>query len=803
MKKIILLIGFTLLSLSASHAQSLAGYKICINPGHGGHDSDDREIPLGNGVTFWESDGNLSKGLYLKSILENLGAKVIMSRVTNTTADDLPLSQIVAIANSNNVDYFHAIHSNATGTSTKANYTLILFQGRTTIPTYPDALTMANLLAEEIYRSNRTTRKMIAGDFDFYSTGQAYLGVFKGLNMPGTLSEGSFHDYMPEAWRLKNDSYLKNEAYAIARSFLKFFFGGEIKTGIAAGILRDELESVPASYYPISGTKDNFKPVNGVKVTLMPVGKTYTTDSYNNGYYFFDNVEPGNYKLLLESSVMKTDSMNIVVGSNQVVFADKAMILKPILDQPIIINYSPSNNSIGVSNITNVEVEFSIRMNTAETEKAITFSPAVAGSFKWENDYKKAIFTPTKSFIAGTKYSVTVGTAAKSYFGVSLAQESSFNFTTRSQLNLIYTYPTTNAIDISTSVLVSLKFDKGIDVTSLGGKILLTDGNGNNLDLSVKKLGNVDGIIEFEPYVLLENNSTYKVTIKEGIRDVEYVTLPKQTVVEFTTEKYYAYTGNVLDGFESAPVWQSPLLAPNTKGINSSQTSFVLSNLIKKYGNYSGRLDYGFSGTTGSVELAMVNPVTLGESSASEIGMWIYGDNSYNTFEYHFLRANEEKVQIDTLNWTGWKFKKIQLNKIPGSGTIKLKSIVVVQTAKGSLIGKLFFDDCIGNVITDVHSNSIVPSEYSLQQNYPNPFNPSTRIKYSVPVETSRSNAFQKVILQVFDILGREVATLVKEVKLPGSYEVEFNAYGLANGVYIYRLQAGNHTSSKKMILLK
>jgi hypothetical protein len=105
---------------------------------------------------------------------------------------------------------------------------------------------------------------------------------------------------------------------------------------------------------------------------------------------------------------------------------------------------------------------------------------------------------------------------------------------------------------------------------------------------------------------------------------------------------------------------------------------------------------------------------------------------------------------------------------------------------------------------------SELPAEFILQQNYPNPFNPSTRIRFSV-----RGSGFEGdgsglvvqgsrlVTLKVYDVLGHEVATLVNEVLLPGSYEVTFDAAGLASGVYIYRLTAGEFTASRRMMLLR
>jgi endo-1,4-beta-xylanase len=95
------------------------------------------------------------------------------------------------------------------------------------------------------------------------------------------------------------------------------------------------------------------------------------------------------------------------------------------------------------------------------------------------------------------------------------------------------------------------------------------------------------------------------------------------------------------------------------------------------------------------------------------------------------------------------------------------------------------------------------PSSFSLRQNFPNPFNPLTNIGYSVGVGSREPLAAAEVRLAVYDLLGREVAVLVNEKKAPGNYEVQFDASGLSSGVYFYRLTAGNHIESKKMLMVK
>ena len=100
-----------------------------------------------------------------------------------------------------------------------------------------------------------------------------------------------------------------------------------------------------------------------------------------------------------------------------------------------------------------------------------------------------------------------------------------------------------------------------------------------------------------------------------------------------------------------------------------------------------------------------------------------------------------------------------------------------------------------------IAENDIIPKFYSLSQNYPNPFNPVTTIKYSIP--TDLRYEYQDVRLIVYDILGREVATLVTENQKPANYEVDFDASELTSGIYFYQLNAEDYTETKKMILLK
>ena len=124
---------------------------------------------------------------------------------------------------------------------------------------------------------------------------------------------------------------------------------------------------------------------------------------------------------------------------------------------------------------------------------------------------------------------------------------------------------------------------------------------------------------------------------------------------------------------------------------------------------------------------------------------------------------------------------------------IKLNPDNTSQLFAGTGGGGLWVND---NVTGVEKIGDVIPSYFNLSQNYPNPFNPSTTISYQIPVPG-------KVTLKIYDILGREVTTLVNKEQKAGNYKVNFDASRLASGVYFYRIIAGDFVQTKKMILLR
>jgi photosystem II stability/assembly factor-like uncharacterized protein len=128
---------------------------------------------------------------------------------------------------------------------------------------------------------------------------------------------------------------------------------------------------------------------------------------------------------------------------------------------------------------------------------------------------------------------------------------------------------------------------------------------------------------------------------------------------------------------------------------------------------------------------------------------------------------------------------------------MSLFSIRFVSVNNGWAVGTGGTIIHFGSPSVDVDDpDNFTTNKFSLSQNYPNPFNPSTKIKFVIP-----NSLFVNLI--VYDVLGREVATLVSEEKLPGEYEVEFEGNNLSSGVYCYQMRAGDFTDTKKFVLLK
>ena len=322
MKKIYSIIAILVCIAFAASAADLGGKKFYVNPGHGGHDSDDRQIklPFSYIPDFWESEGNLERGFHLRDFFEANNAKVKMSRVTNTSDDDLALSTIASQSNSYG-GYFISLHTN--GANAKANYTVSFYKGTVTSnqqdskeaisPSKEMGLKVAechteNNLTETTYSTPRSLS-------DYAFNGWNY-GVLRTNNCPGYLVETWFHDYRPEALRLKSNTYNKILAWQILQATMLCPGGTGTFKGCIVGDIRDLTEPCGYTQY-VSYSRDKYLAVNGATVNLYDANNnlvdTYTTDDWHNGVFAFFELDAGNYTVEVKKQHYHTYTKEVTV----------------------------------------------------------------------------------------------------------------------------------------------------------------------------------------------------------------------------------------------------------------------------------------------------------------------------------------------------------------------------------------------------------------------------------------------------------------------------------------------------------
>lgn len=285
--------------------------RVFINPGHGGHDSDDRHIPTWviaarDTIHYYESNSNLTKALALEEILHNKGYETALSRKTNKTEDDLDLFEIVTLAANSGADVFLSLHSNATGTENRVNFPLALYRGWDDRAVAEGSHELSDMIMHFAKLNELTVwshKERSRGDWSFYPEWgyKVGLGVLRYNKLPGTLIEGSFHDYLPERERLLSDSYCWLDAWNYSLGLDEYFHNySKFKNGVIAGVIRWEDILRQDDDMRLYGD-DELKPLNGALLRLYTdrgvMVRAYTLDILDNGVFVFSNLPPMKYKI--------------------------------------------------------------------------------------------------------------------------------------------------------------------------------------------------------------------------------------------------------------------------------------------------------------------------------------------------------------------------------------------------------------------------------------------------------------------------------------------------------------------------
>lgn len=698
MKKQATFIALAMAGLMSASAAS-NGLKVYINPGHGGHDSDDRNVVIepykqGDPNGYWESNSNLEKGLALRDMLLEKGYDVEMSRVTNTTADDLPLSTIVRLANNSNADVFFSIHSNATGTSARRNFPLMLFRGYDDQPENAESKVLATILNNHLLENEVTywTSKSlnIRGDWSFYkSWGTQGLGVLRGLAITGMLSEGSFHDYIPEAYRLMNKEFCWLEAYHFRRAIDEYLKQPGESKGHIFGRLNDSRSPRPGTYAKFGD--DTFATVQTATVELYDEAdklvSSYVTETVNtNGVYGFKNLAPGKYSVRTKVDTHYDDELIVEVKPDLVTYAN-FKLNKVRKTAPEVLSYSPvwKDGDEGVLCNSPVVFNFNWDMDLDVTAAAFSITPEAEGTITWEDLNYRMVFTPSKAYTTNTRYTVTLDKTAAHAGGMTMEKPVTFSFvtTSRNYLDIIGHSPKDKEQIHYRNAAVEFRFDKRPDFSQVFSMVKCVDSDGKEIGFNSRTAKFSKSSLPYGSFMLpfqtdLEIGKTYTVTISDKFADPDGITLKEGVSVSFTAGDY--------GGEKPEHVLVNEMNDNTSFAYNEEQSAGVKTQSIAKntktalYGNAID-FKYTFADVEGG-EVLWQNKAEETEvlTQSDIITIHVDGDLSENGLYLLFSSDVTEKyVFVTTLDFIGWRSFELPLTDLEGGQNYTFRGVKVVQ----------------------------------------------------------------------------------------------------------------------------
>ena len=804
MKKM-LLQSMMMAALMAVFAVSVASAQphVYINPGHGGYDSDDRNMVIypfsqGDSAGSWESKSNLRKGLALREILQNKGYKTSISRVTNTTADDLALSTIVALCNQSGADVFYSVHSNATGTSARSNFPMVFYRGYTGSPQIANADVLAADLEPYLYASQNTVwtnNYQIWGDWSFRPEwGTQGYGVLRGNRAVANLSEGSFHDYIPEAYRLLSFYYCWMEGWNISLGADKYF--GRLDNydlGVVTGNIRDDrikrLQEC-AQDFLIYG-EDILMPIHDATVRLLDEQgnevQRCKTDTLRNGIYLFKYVTPGTYTVEVSEPSHFTQTQTVTVNANEPTYQN--FYLKRVRDTPpVVVDYSPvwHEGDPAVKCSEQIVLSFNWDMDSVTTCDAFTLEPAVEGTFSWEDSYYRLIFTPTDAFDVNTLYTLTLKRSAEHGGGTPMEQDFVMQFYTqpRNHLSELAVFPYEGAQVHYTKPTVELRVDSLLDTYNLFQKLRVLDSEGNELawnkrSIKYNKKGDNYGFIRVPLTKDIEPGKDYQLILDADIADTAGIHLPAARVINFTGVNAGAAKPDMTmhEDFDHENYYLGLFLSQVRA--ESHFSSGLIGNAIV--------IDYQFSSMDGETGLCYnpdwgledddwERPFVLGD----KLGMHVWGDMSYNDLMVVFINykpySPSVAIPVCKIDFHGWRYVEIDLRNLESGVDYYLKEITLKPGSElMGMTGTLKLDNIIRGKSSSINEVPIAGLKVKCDGDY---------------IVASADTYIQGV--ELLDINGRMI-------KANGGNCI--NVSSVEPGVYLVRVYVNGQTTTRKVVI--
>ncbi len=311
---------------------------------------------------------------------------------------------------------------------------------------------------------------------------------------------------------------------------------------------------------------------------------------------------------------------------------------------------------------------------------------------------------------------------------------------------------------------------------------------------------------------ILEINSFYIKTWKNGTSDVtdtEYFYAIYETGARPSSPTFISLGGGWLENLDGSgnQKWGSNNLSVDLLSGLAPSKNYTLEIYGRVDGNNPSKQEYDNNNSSSTNYTATFTtdaalPVELTSFSAFTNGenVTLNWQTATEVNNYGF-EIQKQKSELNTENsaWTKVGFVDGHGN----SNSLKSYSFADNSTSSGKYSYRLKQIDIDGSFeySQTVEVDLDIPSKFELTQNYPNPFNPTTTISYTIPV--AELGFGLTVLLKIYDMLGKEVATLVNEEQASGNYSVQFDASKLSSGIYYYTLKTEKYSDTKKMLLLK
>ncbi|UCF65695.1 MAG: Ig-like domain-containing protein, partial [bacterium] len=571
--------------LVLTQVTGLQGWDIFVDPGH----SQNENMPPFSWAIS-EAKRNVRVALQLREILmtETDIDTVYLSRTNDI--QQVSLSQRTNLANSLNAQWYHSIHSDASG-SPAANSTLLLWgqyqNGDEKIPNGGKA--MSDIMIDHLTDGMRTyTVRGSIGDCTFYGCTfwGPYLHVNRETIMPSELSEAGFHTNYQQNMLFMNNEWRRLEARTFYWSILDYHNiprpPAHILTGYVTNLESDQR-------------------LNGAVITAG--GQQYTTDTYqslfymytsepellHNGFYYLENMDFDSVDVGVEMTDYYPDSGRVAISDNFFTFKDFQLVSKL---PPYLLSSVPATGDTAVSILDDILLNFSRPMSRASVDSHMVISPDISPTFYWlENDTRLLMRTDSLHFL--TTYTITLPGTIEDRYGHLFDGDGNgiggdtlvITFTTGMDVfppEAISFYPRLYQRDVERRPIINIEFDEELADTSVKPSVFLLEEFSSHTSIPGTLQHYVvedRSVLNYFPSVDLLPDKVHVTRLYAGLQDLLGNTMTRNYSVSFTPMEADEQMTN-LDRMESgfASYWMQPLWSGSTTGTNPANPPYMSEN---------------------------------------------------------------------------------------------------------------------------------------------------------------------------------------------------------------------------------